>query len=112
MLRVVIIIIIIVALSLGWYMYNNNMMEGFYGDSGQFCITCSGKTINQALQCFNCGWCEDRFGNGKAIGGDLYGPFNLEDCATWTHGDPYSKMIQRNANYTCAMGPRNVNRII
>lgn len=104
---------------------NDKVSEGFWGDSGQFCTTCTSRTPNQCLSCFNCGLAYDRYGNSACIGGSVHGPFNYEsarwyhggainpnDIIYWKHGDPYSYMIQRNANYNCSMGPRSSNRII
>ena len=111
------IVLILVILVVGFYVFvmirdGQKMMEGYYGDSGQFAFTCSGRTPNSCLSTFNCGMCFDRYGNYDCKGGDVHGPFNYDGCSYWSHGDPYSKMIQRNSNYSCAMGPRSSNRLI
>lgn len=89
-----------------------NGVEPFNEEVGQFCKTCRGKTFNQCLGCFNCGFCVDKWGNGGCIGGDHKGPFNFERCAKWYSGDPYSFMMQQNADYGCDDGPRSSNRVI
>ncbi len=95
-------------------MYNTNreLKEGYNDQTGRFCTTCRGKTPNQCMRCFNCGFCVDRWGNAQCIGGDHKGPFNFERCMSWYHTDPYSFMLQRNANYKCSYGPRSSNRLI
>ena len=111
------IVLLVVVLAIVYYIYlrardGQVMTEGYYGDSGKFCITCEGKTPNECFACFNCGGCYDRYGNFSCKGGDVHGSFNYDDCAYWKHGDPYSAMIGRAANYSCAMGPRSSNRLI
>ena len=88
------------------------MMEGFNEQTGRFCPTCRHKTPNQCMSCFNCGFCVDKFGNSKCIGGDIYGPYNYEKCAYWHYGDPYSRMMYNNSNYRCSYGPMSTNRVI
>ena len=87
-------------------------VEGFNNQAGRFCLKCRGKTFNQCVGCFNCGFCVDKYGRGQCIGGDHKGPFNFERCARWYSGDPYTFMMQKNANYGCKDGPRSSNRII
>lgn len=88
-----------------------NKKEGF--EAGKFCPICSGKTPNQCMGCFNCGWCVDEDGNGSCIGGSVNeGPFNNERCAQFYHGDPFYRMKQDNKNQRCSDGPRSYNRII
>ena len=91
---------------------DKNNIEGYNEETGQFCTTCSNKTINQCLQCFNCGWCVDKWGNSACIGGDHKGPYNYERCYKWKHGDPFSEMLNRNKNYKCSYGPKQANRVI
>lgn len=94
-ITVVLVIVLIICL----FMKRYNVLEyneGFNQTSGQLCITCNGKNINQCLNCFNCGFCVDEYGNSQCIGGNYLGPFNNEKCVRWYHGDPYSYMIRRN----------------
>lgn len=86
--------------------------EGYNEQTGQFCLSCKDKTINQCLNCFNCGFCVDKWGNSRCVGGDHKGPYNFEKCAYWYHNDPYSVMMQRDQNYKVSYGPRSCNRII
>lgn len=60
-----------------------NTLEGYNDQTGRFCITCAGKTFNQCLSCFNCGYCIDKYGNGQCVGGDHRGPYNMEECYNW-----------------------------
>lgn len=87
-------------------------VEGFNEQAGRFCHTCAGKNFNQCSQCFNCGFCVDKWGNGGCIGGDHTGPYNFERCAFWYSGDPYARMNQRNMDYQCSFGPSNASRAI
>ncbi len=106
-------LIIIFIIGLFVYLHcKNKKIEGYNDQTGRYCMTCAGKTLNQCLQCFNCGWCTDKHGNSGCIGGDHKGPWNFENCAKWYHGDPFSFMMQRNANYRCSYGPRSSNRLI
>jgi len=149
---------------------SGSKIETFNDQTGRFCTTCSGKNFNQCMNCFNCGFCVDKSGNGQCIGGDnRSGPYNYERCSRWIdsgvyshqhnkynkcdkykekteeptysflkhsnedfvcnakdasgpygaggcylwyHTDPYTYMLQRNANYKCSHGPRSSNRII
>ena len=84
----------------------NCCIEGYNNQTGRFCISCANKTINQCLECFNCGWCVDKWGNSGCIGGDHKGPYNFENCARWYYSDPWTYMMQRNKNYKCSYGPR------
>ncbi len=109
------IIIVILALLVIYYLYNKHTqtsVEGYNDQAGKMCTTCNGKTPNQCLSCFNCGWCVDKWGSSGCIGGTHQGPFNFERCAKWTSGDPFAYMMQRNANYGCESGPRSSNRLI
>jgi hypothetical protein len=89
-----------------------NQEEHFNEKVGRFCLSCHGKTINECLGCFNCGYCIDENGNGQCIGGDHRGPYNYERCAYWYSGDPFSRMMQRNADYKLSYGPMQANRVI
>lgn len=106
------ILLIITALALGYALWFKQKSESFNEHSGTFCGSCANKTPNQCAQCFNCGFCVDKWGNGQCIGGDADGGFNYEKCALWYHGDPWSRMKQNNANYKCSYGPIQGNRII
>lgn len=85
--------------------------EGFNETVGRFCSTCRGKTYNQCTNCFNCGFCVDKYGNMKCVAGDHKGQYNYEDCAVWYSGDRYSDMMKMNGNYKCSYGPHQMNRI-
>lgn len=91
---------------------STNINEGFNEQAGRFCHTCAGKNFNQCSQCFNCGFCVDKWGNSGCIGGDHTGPYNFERCAYWYSGDPFAKMMQRNMDYKCSYGPSNASRAI
>lgn len=109
---IIIIIILFVIYLLFWNKNTNVNAEHFNEESGRFCRTCSEKTPNQCLSCFNCGFCVDKWGNSKCIGGDVNGPYNFEECAFWYYIDPYSRMKENNDRYTCSDGPMQANRII
>ena len=112
MIFVIIVLIVIVAIYFIYKLCKNNE-EGFNDQTGRLCQSCDDKTFNQCLGCFNCGYCVDKWGNGKCIGGDAAsGPYNKEKCALWYQGDPYVRMQQNNANYKCEYGPPNQNNII
>jgi hypothetical protein len=74
-----------------------NNKEYFNEQVGKFCYSCEEKTYNQCLNCFNCGFCVDKHGNGKCIEGDHTGPYNGNICGMWYSGDPLTKMNQNNA---------------
>jgi hypothetical protein len=90
---------------------NKVMIEGYNEYSGFNCPSCIGKTFNQCLRCFNCGWCVDKYGNSGCVGGDMKGPYNAEGCAKWYYIDPINFMTQRNSDYKCSYGPMASNRI-
>ena len=77
-----------------------------------YCLTCEGKTPNQCMHCFNCGFCVDAQGNGACIGGDYKGPYNYEKCARWYSGDQFGAMLQKSTIPSPKMGPIEANRII
>ncbi|ARF09595.1 hypothetical protein Indivirus_1_218 [Indivirus ILV1] len=87
--------------------------ERFNQDTGQFCGSCANKTFNECLNCFNCGYCVDKWGNGKCIGGDVTsGPYNKENCALWYTTDNWTGQVWRNNNYKLNYGPKQANRLI
>ena len=91
-----IFIIFIILILLCFYIYCNKKTNEYFNEqSGKFCPSCSNKTFNQCLSCFNCGFCVDKWGNSNCIGGDLNGGYNKEKCAFWYYIDPYSRMIQQ-----------------
>lgn len=111
-----ILLIIIIATTLFIFNdFDNKISEPFNEKVGQFCITCKGKNYNQCLNCFNCGFCVDKWGNAQCIGGSHRGPYNFERCVRWYHGDPYAFMLQKNANRKChyrfGSGPINPNLV-
>ncbi len=109
------LLLILVVLAIAYFVFfenKNDKVEGYNDQAGRFCTTCSGKTPNECMRCFNCGFCVDKDGNAACIGGDHKGPFNYERCTAWYSGDPYARMLQRNANYRCSYGPRSSNRLI
>ena len=107
---IIIIILILVALCYKYYPYQT---ENFNETSGKLCHSCKGKTFNECMGCFNCGYCIDEWGNGMCIGGDANsGPYNAEKCKIWYQGDQFVTMKQHNENYKCSYGPPNQNRII
>lgn len=99
---IIILLLLIITIVIIFYALKSyNLIEGYNDQTGQFAITCDGKSINQCLGKFNCGWCVDADGNSGCIGGDLHGPWNYEKCMKWTHGDPFSYMLQTNPNNKC-----------
>ena len=105
-------LIIILIFAIYYYLFSQKK-EGFNQDSGQFCNTCDEKSFNSCSNCFNCGFCVDRFGNGKCIGGNASeGPLNKEDCALWYTGDQWTVAKQHNDNYKLSYGPKQANRVI
>lgn len=104
------ILLIVLAIVL---LFNYNKTEHFNEESGRFCSSCKDKTFNQCLNCFNCGWCKDEFGNEGCIPSDIAnGPYNNEKCAQLYQGDPWLRMQQNNKNYETEMGPKQGNRIV
>ena len=93
-----IVCLIIVGLIILNYTKRERVVEGYNDQTGRFCMSCRNRNRNCCLSCFNCGWCEDQWGNGKCIGGDNNsGPYNYERCAKWTHGDPFH-MVSKKQN--------------
>lgn len=108
---IIIIILLILVLYCISQKYSN--AETFNEQTGKLCQSCEGKTFNQCLGCFNCGYCVDKWGNGMCIGGDAAsGPYNKEKCSMWYQGDQFVRMQQNNKNYKCDMGPPVQNNII
>jgi hypothetical protein len=97
-----IIPILVIFILASWFYYRNyyesfGNYEHFNDQTGKLCNSCVGKSFNQCLGCFNCGFCVDKYGNSGCIAGDQNGPYNYESCARWYYSDPYSFMIQKNA---------------
>lgn len=110
---VYLIILIISLIIISGFLYNTvQLKEGFNRDTGQFCGSCSDKTFNQCLNCFNCGFCIDKWGNGKCIGGSVLGPNNKENCAFWYTTDDWTTAKMNNNNYRLSYGPKQSNRPI
>lgn len=108
----VIIIVFVCILLVLWYKYTRKI-EGYNEQTGKLCYSCEGKSFNDCLGCFNCGYCIDKWGNGKCIGGDANsGPYNAEKCHIWYQGDQFVRAEQNNDNYKCSYGPPNQNRVI
>jgi len=106
------LILILVTLLISYFIYPKNI-EGFVRDSGKLCGTCADKTYNQCLDCFNCGWCVDKWGNAGCLGGDAAsGPYNKEECAIWKTTDPWTTAQRHNQNYKLSYGPKQANRVI
>ena len=104
--------IIVMIIVLANYL-NDNGTEHFNEQSGQFCSSCKDKTFNQCLNCFNCGFCVDEWGNSQCIGSDIAnGPYNNEKCARLYQGDPWLRMKENNQNYEIEFGPKQGNRVI
>lgn len=106
-------LVLLFVLLISRYDQHIDTTEGFNDSSGQFSMTCGGKTFNQCLKSFNCGFVVDKWGNSGCVGGDVHGPFNFEEGNYYYyHNDPYAYAMQQNENYRCNMGPRSSNRII
>ena len=86
--------------------------EHFNEQSGNLCLSCNDKNIAQCLECFNCVWIYDQFGQGKCVVGSQSGPYNNEENVRWYHRDPWSQMVKDNNHYKCSYGPKQSNRII
>lgn len=85
-------------------------VEGFNESTGKLCNSCSNKTYNQCLNCFNCGFCVDKYtGKGRCVAGDHNGPYNYDDCHNWYSGDSFLAMNKMNNNYKCSYGPHQMN---
>ena len=107
------ILIIIVLIVLFIYMYAQRNVEGFATTSGNFCNSCTDKNFNQCTNCFNCGYCVDRWGNSKCIAGNVAsGPANNEQCALWYPSDDWQVAKEHNKNYKLSYGPKQSNRVI
>lgn len=106
------IYILLIVLGL-FLLMNYNQAEHFNESSGRFCSSCKEKTFNQCLDCFNCGWCVDKNGQGRCLGSDISsGPYNNEECAQLYQGDPWLRMKQDNQHYKMDMGVKQSNRVI
>ncbi len=93
--------------------------EGFTDLAGHFCGSCNNLTYNQCLNCANCGFLVDQFGNSGCIGGDHKGPYNYEKGKYWYYyGSPWTQMLQDqmsdtdSGHYKCSYGPSQANRRI
>ena len=106
------ILIVIVIILIIYYFIIHDTKEHFNDSNAKFCYSCKGKTYNQCLGCFNCGFCVDKWGNSECIGGDMSGPYNYEKCYRFYYNDPYIVMKEHDANYKCSYGPTNSNRRI
>lgn len=74
--------------------YYPKTTENFGSDTGQFCLDCKNKNLNQCVNCFNCGYFVDNYGNHGCIPGDHKGPYNREEALIWYYGDPWSRVLQ------------------
>ena len=109
--------IVILTILLIFFVYNNPEKflftnETFTNESGKLCNSCDGKNMNQCTNCFNCGFCVDKWGNGACIAGDTDGPYNKEKCARWYSGDVFSRINWNNNHYKCEYGTKSANRVI
>ena len=107
-------LILILFLVIFWifvFSSRTSFREGFNESVGRLCHSCGGKTFNQCTDCFNCGFCIDKYGNSRCVGGDHKGPYNYEDCEYWYSGDQYARMIRLNKDYKCSYGPHQSSRI-
>lgn len=89
--------------------------ETFNNQTGRLCTTCGDKNMNQCTSCFNCGYCVDKFGNGKCIGTDGQNGregLNNEKCDRMYTGDDWERMIENNQSYKFSYGPMQANRVI
>lgn len=94
----------------------NKHKEPFNEQVGKYCHRCdSYTTMNQCLQCFNCGWLLNKNSDAICVKGDHTGPYeshNKQNMLKWYHTDPWLTMTQRNDNYRCSYGPSSANRVI
>jgi hypothetical protein len=50
------------------------------------CKRCNNLAKNECGRCLNCGWCIDKYGNGKCVSGDEKGSYDIDsDCKIWRH---------------------------
>jgi hypothetical protein len=64
---------------------NNNKIDLFNNTTGKQCIDCYKKSFGQCLDCFNCGYCDN-----KCISGNIFGPSDKKiKCKRWFHNDDY-----------------------
>ena len=97
------------------FLFVQNRREPFAEISGQLCSSCEDKTFNQCLECFNCGICEDQWGNFKCVGADVAsGTYNKEKCSRLHLADPYTRMQYNNNHYKQVYGntPKSANRAL
>ena len=98
-------------------MFNTNS-EPFTDLAGQFCGSCKNKTYNQCINCANCGFLVDEFGNSGCVGGDHNGPYNYEKGSKWYYYSPWTQMLQDqmsdvdSGHFKCSYGPSQANRRI
>lgn len=84
--------LILVVLIIVFFSKKKNV-ENFDGKYGLVC-SCKNKTINQCVQCYNCGFCLDNKGSAQCIPGDVHGPYDSKKkCLVWYHNDPYSRQL-------------------
>jgi hypothetical protein len=106
------ILLILIIAGIIWFAYNKKY-EHFNEQTGQLCLDCNGKNFGQCLQCFNCTFLWDRYGNGYCTGGDQKsGPYNNEDYVVAYYTDVFPQQKYDNAHYKCSYGPPQENRII
>jgi len=111
----VVIISTIIFIIIYWLVMNKNSTKEDYSlvtPSGKLCGDCAGRNLNSCLDCFDCGYCIDDWGNGRCVPGDYKGPYNHENCKYYLQGDPYRTMLERNRNYKCSYGPSNSTRAL
>lgn len=85
-------LLVVVALIIMWLCKNNN--EGFDGRYGWHCMDCKKKSINQCVQCANCGFSLGVDGHAKCVQGDMYGPYDKSiKSRMWYHSDPYARSL-------------------
>ena len=63
--------------------YKTSKKEPFYCDG---CFRNSWVSFYDCMQCSNCGWCVDNYGNGSCTDGGHGGP-NSKDCRSWYYGN-------------------------
>ena len=95
------------------YLTKSAPFETFNQDSGTLCYDCENKTYNQCVNCFNCGFCVDKYGNGKCIGAtSALGPLNNEKCAKLYMADPFYQVQQKNYNDPCVGPSTRIDRML
>lgn len=90
------IVIAVIAMTLS---NRSKVVEEFTNRQGHYCRTCNNKSMNNCLECYNCGFYKQKNQNyGRCVAGGVYGPegsdrYQRSLSGMWYHGDPYSRQL-------------------